>query len=144
MTQRDPLAMIIYGIGMLLLTLQLKAAVPTSLQPWFVKDAAVGGGFEEVTEVFRLLATTVPARGYFPKPTKSILVVKPAMVERAKAHFDHLGFTVVTGTRYLGGFIGSYPEKSSHILQKVSKWTTSIAQLSSGAHSFPQVAFAEF
>ena len=77
------------------------------------------GSFEEVTEVFRLLATTRPARGYFPKPTKPILVVKHAMVERAKAHFDHLGFTVVTGTRYLGGFIGSRPDESSHIRQKV-------------------------
>ena len=77
------------------------------------------GGFEVVTKVFSLLAITGPVRGHFPEPTKFILVVKPAMIERAKAHFDHLGFTMVTGTRYLGGFIGSRPDESSHIRQKV-------------------------
>ena len=67
-----------------------------------------------------------PAWGYFPKPTKSILVVKPAMVERAKAHFHHIGFTVITGIRYLGSFIGSCSDELSHIRQKVSKWNTGI------------------
>ena len=81
----------------------------------------VGGSFDDVKKVFILLATTRPARGYFPKPTKSILVVKPAIVKRAKVHFDHLGFTVITSTRYLGGFVGSFPDRSSHIRQKVSK-----------------------
>ena len=61
------------------------------------------------------------ARGYFPEPTKSILVVKPAMIECAKAHFDHLGFIVVTGTRYLSGFICSRSDELSHIRQKVSE-----------------------
>ena len=32
-TQDNPLAMILYGLGMLLLTLHLKVAVPTVLQP---------------------------------------------------------------------------------------------------------------
>ena len=66
------------------------------------------------------------ARGYFFKPTKSILVVKPVMVERTKAHFDYFGFTVVTGTRYIGGFIGYPADQSFQIRQKVSKWSTGI------------------
>ena len=63
------------------------------------------GGFKYIEEIFNLLLSKGPTRGYFPKPTKSILVVKPAMVERAKARFDHLGFQVTTGTRYLGDFV---------------------------------------
>ena len=62
--------------------------------------------------------STGPARRYFPEPATSILVVKPAIVERAKARFDHLGFTVVTGTRYLGGFIGTTADESSRIQQR--------------------------
>ena len=80
MIQGKPLAMILYGIGMLPLTLQLKAAVPTCLQPWYADNAAVGGSFDDVKKVFSLLLTTGPTRGYFPEPTKSILVVKPVMV----------------------------------------------------------------
>ena len=59
--------------------------------------------FEDITKMFNLLMTTGPARGYFPKLTKSTFIVKPAMVELAKARFNHLGFEVVTDTRYLGG-----------------------------------------
>ena len=118
--------MILYGIGILPLTLQLKAVEPTVLQPWYADDTAIGGSFDNVKKVFSLLVTTGPAKGYFPEPTKSIFMVKPAMVKCAKAHFNHLGFTVVTGTIYLGGFIGSRSDELSHICQKVSKWTTGI------------------
>ena len=138
LNQGNPLAMILYGIRILPLTLQLKAAVSTCLQPWYTDIAAVGGSFVEIKKVFNLLQITGPARGYFPEPTKSILAVKPAMVEHAKAHFDHLGFTVVTGTRHLGGFIGSTADESSHIRQKVIKWTTGITRLSTVTRSSPK------
>ena len=72
--------MILYGIGMLPLTLKLKVAVPTALQPWYTDNAVAGGSFEDITKVFNLLITTGLARRYFPKSTKSILVVKPVMV----------------------------------------------------------------
>ena len=47
-----------------------------------------------------------PARGYYPEPTNSILVVALGNVARSKEHFRGLGIRVVTGHRYLGGFIG--------------------------------------
>ena len=121
MTQGNPLTMILYGLGMLPLKLTLKATVSSALQPWYANNAVVGGNFDEVGKVFSLLQTIGPARGYFPEPTKSILVVKPAMVEQAKARFDHHGFTIVIGTRYLGGFIGTRSDESSHIHAKVSE-----------------------
>ena len=83
-------------------------------------------------------------RGYFPEPSKSILVVKPAMVEQAKVRFDHLGFKVVTGTRYLSGFIGTTANELSHIQQKVSEWSTGITHLSNITCSSPQIAFTTF
>ena len=42
--QGDPLPMILYGIGMLPLTLRLKVTVPTALQPWYADDEAARGG----------------------------------------------------------------------------------------------------
>ena len=39
--------MILYGIGMLPLVIQLKAAEPTCLQPWYANDAAAGDKFDE-------------------------------------------------------------------------------------------------
>ena len=88
--------------------------------------------------------TTGPVRGYFPEPTKSILTIKPAMVEQAKARFDNLRFEVVTGTRYMGGFIGTTADESSHIRKKVNKWSTGINCFSSVARSSPQAVFTAF
>ena len=99
------------------------------------------GKFDEIEQVFSLLLSNGPARGYFPE-TKSILVVKPAMVERAKARFGHFGFQVTTGTRYMGGFIGTATEEASHIQVKVGKWATGITCLSSVTQSSPKPPFA--
>ena len=46
-----------------------------------------------------------PARGYFLESTKSILVVKPQLVEAVKLRFEPLGFKISTGARYVGGFL---------------------------------------
>ena len=76
---------------------------------------AEGGTFDEINNVFNLLLSNRPARGYFPEPTKSILVVKPALVERARDRFTHYGFKVVTDTRYLGGYIGDQVDEYQYV-----------------------------
>ena len=57
----------------------------------YADDAAAGGSLMRLKKI-DLLLTTGPVRGYFPEPEKSILVVKPVMVKRAKARFGNLGF----------------------------------------------------
>ena len=79
------------------------------------------GGFGEIERFFNLLLTKGPARGYFPESTKSIIIVKPAMVERAKVRFNHLGIEVVTGTRYLGSFFRSTAGESFRIRKKLAR-----------------------
>ena len=88
------------------------------------------GVFDEIEEIFNLLLSKGPARGYFPEPTKSILVVKPAMVEQVKACFNHLWFQVTTGTIYLGVFVEIPADKLSHIQANVGEWATSITTYS--------------
>ena len=82
-----------------------------------------------------------PARGYFPEPTKSILVVQPANVERAKATFAHLGFTIVTGARYLGGHVGTVESRDEWVREKVNLWSEGVEALSKVAQSSPHAAF---
>ena len=55
---------------------------------------------------FRDLQLKGPARGYFPDPTKNILVVSEQNVPRATEYFRGMGMQIVTGSRYLGGFVG--------------------------------------
>ena len=91
-TQGEPLTMIFYDSVMLLLTIQLTVVVTTCLQHWYADNTTAGGIFDEIERVFILLQSKGLARGYFPNPTKSIMVVKPSMVEYAKARFNLLGF----------------------------------------------------
>ena len=65
-----------------------------------------GGKFGDIMAHFRDLQLRGPARGYYPEPTKSILVVAERNVPRAKEYFRRMGIQVVTGIRYLGGFVG--------------------------------------
>ena len=140
-TQGDPLSMVLYGIGMLPLTRKLKDAVPECIQPWYADDAGAGGEFDDIERFFKLLQLWGPARGYFPEPTKSILVVKPQSVERATARFAHLGFQIQTGARYLGGFVGDDAQQTEFVDTKVTEWATGIRRLGTIARSSPQCAF---
>ena len=60
-----------------------------------------------------------PAQGYFQGPTKSILMVAESNVPRAKEYFRGIGIHVVTGSRYLGGFIGERETEDRWIQEKV-------------------------
>jgi hypothetical protein len=140
-TQGDPLSMLVYGIGMLPLACKLKQAIPAVKQPWYADDAGAGGKFENLREYFVKLSESGPPRGYFPEPTKSILIVAEHNVETAKAQFQDLGFQVVTGSRYLGGFIGSRESELEWVREKVEEWTAGVKALAKVAPSCPQTAF---
>ena len=81
-TQEDPLAMISYGIGVLLLIIELWGAHPCVTETWYADDVGAGGKFGHILEHFQDLQARGTLRGYFLDPTKSILVVTPSNVTR--------------------------------------------------------------
>ena len=97
--------MIAYGIGVLLLIRELRGAHPCVTQTRYVDDAGAGGEFTNILEHLRDLQARGPAQGYYPEPTKSILVVALGNVARAEDYSWGLGRKVVTGHCYLGGYI---------------------------------------
>ena len=125
-TQGDPLAMIEYGIGILPLIRELQNAHPRVTQSWYDDDAGAGGTFQQVQEHFRYLQARVPAQGYYPELTKSILVVALGNVARAEEHFRGLGIRVVTGHRYMGGFIGDADAERGWLRDKIRGWMESV------------------
>ena len=92
--------------------------------------------------LFRDLQLKGPARGYFPEPTKSILVVSEKNVPRAKEYFRRMGVQVVTGSRYLGGCIGEQEKEEQWVQEKVEGWADSVRTLSGVARKHPQSAYA--
>ena len=95
--------MIAYGIGVLHLIREISNAHPRVSQPWYADDAGAGGTFQQILEHFRDFQARRPARGYYPDPTKRILVMAPGNVDREEKHFRGLEIRVVTRYSYLGG-----------------------------------------
>ena len=82
-----------------------------------------------------------PPWGYFPEPTKSILVVPPLNVAMEEELFRGMGMTVVTGSLYLGGFISNREAKETWLANKVHGWDKSEKTLSGVARKYPQSAY---
>ena len=93
-------------------------------------------------EHLRDLQAWGPTRGYYPDPNKSILVVAPGNVSQAEEHFQGLGIRVVTGHRYLGGYIGDKEAEGRWLAENIKEWTESVEILAGVSPKHPQSAYA--
>ena len=99
--------MIAYGIDILPLVCELRAAHPQVTQPWYAYDAGLEGNFKALQDHMQEIMVRGHLRGYFPDPTKSILAVSPRNVQRMEVHSSGMGVRMVTESCYLGAFIGN-------------------------------------
>jgi hypothetical protein len=120
--QGDPISMVAYGILLLPLIRTLKDEIPEVDQPWYADNAGAGGTFKGRWQYFEKLQEKGPRQGYFPEPSKSILIVQEHNKEAAEEYFKDFGFFVITGSRYHGGFIGEAPNQLSWIQEKTEDW----------------------
>ena len=97
--------------------------------------------FENIKSYFNKLCEIGPKYGYFPEPSKSILICNPSNSQAAADAFKDFGFKITSGARYLGGFIGTDESKADWIKKQVSDWKDGIEALASIAKSSPQCAF---
>ncbi len=85
---------------------------------------------------FDLLCKHGPKFGYFPEPVKSILVVRPEWKGRAREVFG-TRFKISCGERYLGGFVGTRPEETAWLSEKVDAWVEGVSLLARVASQYP-------
>ena len=77
--------MVLYGITVVLLAKELKAADPGLLSPFYVYDAAFDGLTRQSAQLLKLLMERGPDRGYFLDPDKSLFISDtPGQKEAAK------------------------------------------------------------
>ena len=119
MTQGYPLAMIAYGIGISSIICNLHTAHPHVTQPWYSEDAGAVVMFEASCDHMHSLLVRGPPQGYFPDPTKSILVVSLRNFQRAEDHLRGIDMWLVTGRSYLGIFIGDQESEKAWLSDKV-------------------------
>ena len=98
----------------------LKHLSGISKQVWYADDATGCDSIDRLKSWYDTLLIKGPIYGYYPKPAKCILVVKPEHIERARAVFKGTGVDVqsdgakdtgveltVEGTRHLGAAVGT-------------------------------------
>ena len=87
-TQGDNLAITKYAIGTRNLISSLNEANQDVRQVWFADDSAGGGKLTSLKRWWDHLNLYGPAYGYFPKSSKTVLILKsPELLQRAKELF---------------------------------------------------------
>ena len=103
-TQGDPIATALYGL---------------SLLPAYADDLTGAGKIRLLKMWWDLLSEIGPRIGYYPKPSKSWLIVKPQYAEYAKKIFNSTSIRItVKGQKHLGAVIGSIDFRNEYITKK--------------------------
>jgi hypothetical protein len=153
-TQGCPLAMAMYAIACCPL---LNRLLPLCKQVWFADDATGCDKLLALRKWFDALVEVGPLYGYFPKPSKCILLVKPDRVDLARKIFSGSGIDILiegskdsgveiitTGTRHLGAAVGTDAFKESYVKNKVDSWIQCVKSLASISTSEPHAAYAAY
>ena len=147
-TQGDVPAMAMYAIATKPLLDKLLSTVDNTLckQVWYADDSASAGRISEMKKWWDELNTSGPKYGYFPKPSKTIMIVKDMeKLELAQQIFGDSGITIgIEGERHLGAVIGSADFKEKYVKKKIKNWIADVEQLSSIGKDEPQVALSAF
>ena len=147
-TQGDVCAMAMYAIGIRPLINILSESVDHTKchQVWYADDSSAAGKMMEMKKWWDILNEKGPQFGYFPKPSKTVLIVKNADEFRsAQEIFSGTGVKITTsGERHLGAVIGSPEFRSEYICNKVEKWVQDVIQLAEIAEDEPQLAYSAY
>ena len=149
-TQGDPAAMAMYSISIQplihFLAVNQDPTVPVAKQAWFADDGTGGGPILQLKKMWENVIQMGPKYGYFPKASKSILIVKGMEnLPKARSVFKETGVQVtIEGDRHLGAVIGSESFKHKFVESKITSWVKDVEELSVVAKEEPQIAYSAF
>ena len=145
-TQGDPTAMQAYGIGILpLLFLINPSREEQTKHLAYADDLGGGSKLPTLRKWWDRVVEHGPKYGYYPKASKSWLVVKEEKLNEAIEIFGNSGVQITTeGRKYLGGFVGTPEGKKKYVEELCEEWISQLEQLSSIAKCEPQSAYCAF
>ena len=147
-TQGDPSAMPTYALGILPLLIclsQPEVKEEKVKQAAYADDLAGCGTIDQLKVWWKLIIEFGPFIGYYAKPTKSWLIVKPEHVEYAMDIFEGTDIRITTdGKRHLGAVIGTEIFKDEYVSGKVSEWIDQLIELEKVAKVDPHVAYCAY
>ncbi len=141
-TQGDPLSMVLFGLAVTPLGNHLRALHPTILQLWYADDYGLKGPASKARKVVEDVKTLGASIGFFVEPSKSLAICPENHQTAAQHHLEGLDLKLLTGARYLGGFLGEDSDLEDWIKPKIQEWVRGIEELALVARRFPQTAFA--
>ena len=144
-TQGEPIAMAAYGIGLTpLLDVLSRGEVDEAWkQVAFADDISGVGKLLFLRIWWDLVNKYGPLLGYFPKASKSWLIVKPDHFEAATDMYKGTGINITDeGRKHLGAIVGSKKCKEEYMNEKVEEWVSSLRRLSMIAKTQPQAAYS--
>ena len=120
--------------------------LPVAKQAWFADDGTGGGPILQLKKMWENVIQMGPKYGYFPKASKSILIVKGMEnLPKARSVFKETGVQVIIeGDRHLGAVIGSESFKHKFVESKITSWVKDVEELSVVAKEEPQIAYSAF
>ena len=141
-TQGDPLAMAAYGVG---ITPLFQLIRNETKQAAFADDLSGAHKLITLRKWWDNIESYGPSLGYYPKATKSWLIVKPHLLSEAKLIFQGTEINITAeGRKHLGGFVGTQEGEEQYASQKIDDLTKQIETLSEIAKSEPHCAYVVF
>ena len=103
---------------------------------WHTDDLGGGSTLERLREWWDNTIKFGPALGYFPKPCKSLLIVKESKFDRAEEIFRDSGVNINTeGRKYLGGYVGKEEGALNYVESLMEEWMDQLRKLTQIAKS---------
>ena len=142
----DPTAMEIYGIVILLKHLATCYPERYPKMVAFADYLTSARGLSNLRSCWKVLLVIGPKYGYFPKPSKTILMVKPEYESEAAEIFDNTNIKITSsGQRHLVVVVGSELYRKKYVEDIVSKWKDELLLLlSKSAGIQPQAAYSAY
>ena len=137
--------MAMFALAMIPLIYKLVEVCKSIYQIWFADNATAASTANCLRQWWDTLSSRGPCFGYYPNPSKTVLMVGEEYVEKAKIAFRGTGITISThGSRHLGAALGSLHFIEECVDTKVKGWIEEIKNLAAIADTQPQAVYAAF
>ena len=134
-----------YALAVIPLINKLQDLHGNTRQVWFADDATAVSTRQRLRAWWDELVAHGPSFGYYPKASKTFLVVKEEYAEEAERAFADTSVSITTqGKRHLGAAVGSMAFRDEFVSGKVKSWCKEVELLSQAALSHPHAAFAAY
>ena len=148
-TQGDPTSIGAYALGILPLLQFLLDLIPVNQlnakEVAFADDLTVADKISSIKDYWSQLTSIGPKYGYFPKASKSYLIVNEYQLPNATTLLDNANVNItVEGKRHLGAIVGSEIYKREYVEVLVNDWNSQLCMLSTVAESQSQAAYSAF